>query len=461
MEHESARILIVDDDRIILDSIGEMLSAEGHEVRRAPDLIAARQALDAFVPDLVVADVNMPHGGGFELLSVVRQAAPDTVVIMMTAYGTIESAVEAIKLGAYDYLTKPIDDEEFLLAIQRGLGQRTLLRENRSLKQQLDQRYGLDSLIGQDAGMARVFETIEAVAGTNTTVLIQGPSGTGKSLTARVIHRLSPRRDKPFVEVSAGALPDTLLESELFGYVRGAFTGAVADRAGKFEAADGGTVFLDEIGTASPAMQVKLLRVLQERAFEPVGGTTTKNVDVRVIVATNRNLEAAVADGAFREDLFYRISVVTLDLPPLSQRLGDIPLLARRFLADFSTAHHRPACEFSPEALACLQAYAWPGNVRELANIVERCVVLCPNRLIDTAHLPEKLVAGVEAGAAPLLPERITSLKDALEETERRIVEVVLNANRWNRQLAAMQLDINRTTLYKKMKRYGLDRQLP
>ncbi|RJP34856.1 MAG: sigma-54-dependent Fis family transcriptional regulator [Phycisphaerales bacterium] len=459
MSEHPAKILIVDDDRIILDSISEMLRLDGHSVRRAASLREARQALEGFAADLIVADVNMPNGGGFELLSVVRQAAPDTVVIMMTAYGTIESAVEAIKLGAYDYLTKPIDDEEFLLAIQRGLAQRTLLRENRSLKQQLDQRYGLDSLIGQDAAMARVFETIEAVAYASSTVLIQGPSGTGKSLAARVIHRLGPRRDRPFVEVAAGALPDTLLESELFGHVRGAFTGALADRAGKFEAADGGTIFLDEIGTASPAMQVKLLRVLQERAFEPVGGTATRKVDVRVIVATNQDLEQAVRAGTFREDLFYRVSVVTLDLPPLSRRIGDIPLLARRFLAGFAQAHQRPAREFSTEAMTCLQGYAWPGNVRELANVVERCVVLCRGRLIDTAHLPQKLTLGGDPSPAALLPDRISSLKDALEATEKRIVEAVLNANQWNRQLAAVQLDINRTTLYKKMKRHGLDRK--
>jgi len=322
-----AKILVVDDDRIILDSLCEFLSLEGYAATAAESFKEAAAALQRQSFSLVIADVNIPDGSGFELLSVVRKNYPQTVVIIITGYGTIESAVEAIKMGAYDYLTKPIVDDDLLLGVERALRQQTLLSENRQLRGQLEQKYTLDNIISQDYKMAKIFDLIEAVADTTTTILMTGASGTGKSMLARAIHYHSSRSDKAFVEVSCGALPETLLESELFGHVRGAFTGAVRDKDGKFLAADGGTVFLDEVSAASPAMQVKLLRVLQDRQFEAVGSNKTINVDTRIVLASNSDLAEEVEAGRFREDLYYRINVVTIHLPPLANRISDIPLL--------------------------------------------------------------------------------------------------------------------------------------
>jgi len=388
---------------------------------------------------------------------------------MMTAYGTIESAVEAIKMGAYDYLTKPIIDEELQLVIERGVAQQTLLNENRRLKRELNMRYGLGSMVGHDYHMLKVFDLIEQVADSDVTVMLQGPSGTGKSLAAHVIHRLSPRRDKPFIEVAVGAIPEMLVESELFGHVRGAFTGAISNKVGKFKAADGGTIFLDEIATAPVALQVKLLRILQERQFEPVGSNTTEQVDVRVILATNVDLEAEVASGRFREDLFYRINVITIELPALCDRGADIALLAQFFLKQsHSAANKRQLLGFDDEATMLMQGYCWPGNVRELANVVQRCAVLAKGPYVGVGDLPAKLLkpefhqdadAMVESPDALPPVETITSLREALQGPEKRILEAALKANHFNRQRTAKQLDINRTTLYKKMKRYGLDHE--
>jgi len=451
-----ARVLVVDDDRIILDSLGEFLRLEGYEVETARSFSEAVRVLDRRPIQLVLSDINMPGGNGFELLHVVRKKAPETAVAMMTGYGTIESAVEAIKMGAYDYLTKPIVDDELKLCVERALAQQAIVRENRVLKERLDLRYGLDSLIGQDYRMRRVFDLVESVAPSDVTVLIQGASGTGKSLIAGVIHQRSDRRDNPFVEVSCGAIPDTLLESELFGHTRGAFTGAVASKAGKFKAADGGTVFLDEISAASPALQVKLLRVLQSRQFEPLGSNKTETADVRIIVATNIDLEAEMKAGRFREDLFYRINVVTIDLPALQERVGDIPPLADYLLKRLSADAKHEILGFDDRAVRVLQRYRWPGNVRELENAIERAIVLSKGRYVTVDDLPPKLVSAAATAGPPALYEP-RPLKQALEEPEKRIIEAALHANGWNRQLTAEQLGINRTTLYKKMKRYGLD----
>ncbi len=448
-----ARILLVDDDRIILDSLGELLRGEGYDVAAVTTLDAALQAVDRQPADLVLTDINMPGGNGFELLHVLRKKHPESAVIMMTGYGTIESAVEAIKMGAYDYLTKPINDEELRLCVDRALAQQAIVRENRALKEQLDLRYGLAGVVGHDYRMLKVFDLVESVAASKVTVLVQGASGTGKSLLARVIHQQSDRRERPFVEVSCGAIPEPLLESELFGHARGAFTGAVAQKSGKFKAAHGGTVFLDEVGAASPALQVKLLRVLQSHQFEPVGSNKTETVDVRVILATNVDLESEVKAGRFREDLYYRINVVGIELPALRDRVGDIHLLAKTFLQRFCREVKRHIQDFDDEALQSLQAYAWPGNVRELENVIERAVVLCKGRYITRVELPPKLLV---AAAAPSAGYRPMPLRDALEEPEKRILEAALQANGWNRQLTAEQLGINRTTLYKKIKRYGL-----
>jgi DNA-binding NtrC family response regulator len=415
--------------------------------------------LEAGRYNLVITDVSMPSSDGFELLRHVRSRHEEVVVIMITGYGTIESAVEAIKQGAYDYLTKPIIDDDVRMAIQRALQQQQLLAENRQLKQALSDRYSFDNIVGADLRLMKVFDLIEAVADSRSTVLITGESGTGKSLIAHAIHTRSPRRDKPFVEVSCGALPDTLLESELFGHVRGAFTHAVADKAGKFAVADGGTIFLDEISSASPQLQVKLLRVLQERRFEPVGSNETKEVDVRVILATNHDLWEEVRTGRFRKDLYYRINVVNVELPLLCERLGDIPLLAEHFLQKYLSSADKRIDGFSPEAMKLMQRYSWPGNVRELENCVERAVVLCRQALIGVGDLPPaltRLEAAAAHGGPFSVPDESLGLKEALTVPERQIILSALRANNGNRQVTAEQLGINRTTLYKKMKKYGL-----
>lgn len=455
-EKITGTILLVDDDRIILDSLSEMLRLDGHHVDTATSVEQAMPLFDRRTYEIVVTDINMPGVGGFELLRAVKTRFPETAVLVITGYGTIESAVEAIKMGAYDYLTKPIIDDEIHLAIGRALEQHRLVRQCRVLRDQLDQRYGLDNIVGQDYKMGRVFDLIEAVAESKVNVLIEGESGTGKSMIARAIHHRSDRRDQPFVEVSCGAIPETLLESELFGHVRGAFTGAVSDKPGKFKAADRGTLFLDEIASASPALQVKLLRVVQEREFEPVGSNKTQHVDVRIIMATNVDLSDEVAAGRFRQDLYYRVNVVTVTLPRLGERMGDIPLLADTFLKKYVGESNKHVRGFTEGAIRALQRYAWPGNVRELENAVERAVVLTKSNRIDVDDLPPRVLetidAPVESGQLAPLPLRI-----ALEDPERRIIEAALRHNDWNRQATADQLEINRTTLYKKMKRYGLE----
>ncbi len=452
----TATILVVDDDRIILDSLCEFLRLEGYQAEGAVSFAEAGQAMDRRPIDLMISDVNMPGGNGFELLHLVRKRSPETVVVMMTAYGTVESAVESIKMGAYDYLTKPIIDDELRVCVERALAQQAILRENRILKQTLDVRFGLESVVGHDYRMLKVFDLVESVAPSRVTVLITGSSGTGKSLIAKVIHQLSGRAGKPFVEVSCGAIPETLLESELFGHARGAFTGAIANKAGKFKAADGGTIFLDEISAASPGLQVKLLRFLQSHQFEAVGSNKIETVDTRVLLATNVDLDAETKAGRFREDLFYRINVVAIDMPSLWERVGDIPLLARHFLNRFCAEMGRRILDFDPAAMQTLQRYRWPGNVRELENVVERAVVLCKGHTVGVDDLPAKLISAA-ASESPPESYQPMSLKEALEEPEKRILEAALRANGWNRQLTAEQLGINRTTLYKKMKRYGLD----
>ena len=413
--------------------------------------------MDEFPFEVVVCDVNLPEKDGFDLLQWSRENSPETSVILLTGFGTIESAVEAIRMGAFDYLTKPVIDEELNLSIERAISQRQLLQENKNLKAQLNEKHGLSNIIGKDYKMLRMFELIESVADTRTTALILGESGTGKTVTARAIHHLSNRADQPFVEVACGALPETLLESELFGHVAGAFTGASHDKVGKFLQADGGTLFLDEIATASPQLQVKLLRVLQDREFEAVGGNETHKVDVRLILATNQDLEEAVRRGEFREDLFYRINVITLTQPSLRERIGDIPLLVEHYLAMFNSQTGRDIEGVDDMALHALQQYHWPGNVRELVNVIERAVVLCKGSLITSGDLPEKLFAEDERRANVEAHLGGASLKKALSSPERQLIIQALESNGWNRQNTARALGINRTTLYKKMKKYDID----
>ena len=460
---QKPRLLILDEDRIIVQSLSQFLRREGYDVTGCAEANDALDILDGSHFELLLVDVNMPGIKAADFLRDVRRRWPHLVVIVITGYGSIEGAVEATKMGAFDYLTKPIVDEEIRVVIEKAARQQSLLFENQTLKQQLDLRFGLGNVVGHDHKMLKIFDLVDAVADSRTTVLMTGESGTGKSLIARAIHHRSPRRDKPFIEVSCGALPETLLESELFGHVKGSFTGAIADKMGRFMAADGGTIFLDEINSASPAFQVKLLRVLQERAFEPVGSTETKTVDVRVVLATNVDLTLLVAEQKFRQDLYYRINVVNVKLPGLRERLSDIPLLAGHFLRAMVTETRREVLGFTDAAMAALQRYNWPGNVRELENAIERAVVLSRRPQIDVDDLPETIqqYTGRPASAAGTSAEVINEdpmpLATALEVPERRIIERALQRNAWNRQATAAELDINRTTLYKKMRKYQLD----
>lgn len=447
-------LLLVDDDRQVLDGMSDWLREKGFQVSEATSCREARALIDGASFDLVLADIRLQDGDGFDVLEHCRSRRPDTTVILITGYATAETGIEAIRAGAFDLLTKPLLDQELELAIDRALSQRKVIEENAKLKAQLDERFGMENVVGRDHRMLKTFDMIDSIADTRATVLISGESGTGKSLIARAIHRRSSRRDKPFVEVACGALPETLLESELFGHVAGSFTGATGDKTGKFKQADGGTIFLDEISTASPSMQVKLLRVLQELEFEPVGGTKTIHIDTRVILASNEDLARSVAAGRFRQDLYYRINVINIELPPLRSRLSDIPLLAEHFLTRIREETGKNVEGFSDEALAALQAYRWPGNVRELQNVVERAVLLGKSPSITLDDLPRDLTL-----AAPSLPKPAAgrTLKEALEGPERKIILETLQEHNWNRNATAEQLGINRTTLYKKMKRLGLE----
>ena len=476
---DDTRILIVDDDPIVADSIAEFLSREGYPTATAGDGSEALKLIERATENgstngqhigLVIADMNMPRCDGLEMLKTLRKQHQSVAVIMITGFGKIETAVEAIKLGAVDYLTKPIVEDELRIAVGRAAQQHTLLAENQTLRDQLTQRYGLDNIVGADYRMQKIYELIEAVAESKTTVLIEGDSGTGKSMVARAIHAYSPRRAEPFATFSCGSIPETLLESELFGHVKGAFTSADTDKPGKILAADGGTLFMDEINSATPALQLKLLRVIQEKQFEPVGSTQTRQVDVRFVLASNQALKELVDAGQFREDLFYRINVVSIEMPSLRQRISDIPLLVECFLNKYGKETGKQR-QFSDDALESLGRYHWPGNVRELENVVERAVVLSRQPQIELEDLPDHVVAAV--------PTTVTAgngdgsrnahigalangwtpmpLHQALADPERQIILAALEANNWNRQETARQLDINRTTLYKKIKQYRLD----
>jgi two-component system response regulator PilR (NtrC family) len=397
------RILIVDDEQSMRELLAILLKKEGFDVATAGSRREAAVALAGAGVDLVLTDVRLPDGDGLEILRHVKAASPGTVVIVMTAYGTAETAVAARKLGAEAYVLKPFDVDEVRIVIRDALATRDLRAENVRLKREVGERYGLDRLIGVSEVMASLFEMVRAIAPTSSTVLITGESGTGKELVARAIHALSSRADKPFVSVNCGALPDTLLESELFGHVKGAFTDAHQAKKGLFEAAQGGTLFLDEVGETSPAMQVKLLRALQDRRVRRVGGTEETDVDVRVVAATNASLEDRVKEKRFREDLFYRLQVIPIHAPPLRERREDVPILAQHFCERFARAMDKRVARVSDTAIEALQRYSWPGNVRELENVIERAVALETTEAVLPERLPEAIRVPARGGGPAVL----------------------------------------------------------
>lgn len=452
---KSGRLLLIDDDAHLLESMASWLREQGYFVLTAKSCASAFEQLRKEQLDLVLADIRLNDGDGFDILAWVRQNRPELMTILLTGYGTVETGIEALRAGAFDLLTKPLIDEELEMSIQRALSQNKVLVENQQLKAQLDLRFGLESIVGHDHRMQRIYDMVDRIADTRATVLITGESGTGKSLLARAIHRRSSRRDQSFVEVACGAMPEALLESELFGHAAGSFTGAVGEKTGKFTQSDKGTIFLDEIGTASPSLQVKLLRVLQEFSFEPVGSTKTIKVDSRVILATNEDLSEAVADGRFRQDLFYRVNVINIELPPLRARIADIPLLSAHFQQKTCEESGRPAEGFAEDAMQAMQRYNWPGNVRELQNTIERAVLLGRSNKITLEDLSPQIAAGQPVSLETLSGK---ALKEAMAAPERAIIIEMLENNRWNRNATADALGINRTTLYKKMKRLGIDK---
>lgn len=456
---ESRRILLVDDDRHLLESMGSWLVNENQfHVALAANTQEATRILESAEIDLALIDMRLGDEDGLELLSHVKKHHPGVVTLLMTGYATMDTGVEAIRAGAFDLLTKPLIDEEILIAFDRALSQQQVIEENENLKLQLDKRFARNSIIGDDHRMQKTFELIDNIADTRATVLITGESGTGKSLIARAIHQRSNRRKSPFVEIACGALPDNLLESELFGHVAGSFTGATKNKVGKFKQSDGGTIFLDEIGTASQSLQVKLLRVLQELEFEQVGGTETFKVNTRIVLATNEDLSKAVAEGRFRQDLYYRINVINIELPSLRERLTDIPVLAHHFLSKICEEEGKQITRFDDAANQALQQYEWPGNVRELQNIVERSVLLGKGPILTLEDLPAHIKSS-SSGVAVYAPQnKRQTLKEALEGPERQIILQCLRENNWNRNATADQLGVNRTTLYKKMKKLGLDK---
>jgi DNA-binding NtrC family response regulator len=452
------KILIVDDDPEILNVIADILREAGYEVDKAEDGRKAIRCVEDDFYDLVITDLNLPQVDGMKVLQYVVDQSPETMCVILTGYGTIKGSVEAIKMGAFDYITKPVKSDEILIVVEKALKFRQLERENTLLKQQLRKKYRFENFVGDSGPIQKVFELIERVADTDSTVLITGESGTGKELIAKAIHYNSHRQDNPMVVINCGAIPEELLESELFGHEKGAFTGAHKMRVGRFELANGGTIFLDEIGDMSPNLQVKLLRVLQEQKFERVGGTRTLEIDVRILAATNKNLISAVNRGRFRQDLFYRLNVIPIRVPPLRHRKPDIPLLLDFFIKKFNKQNRKRITGFSQEGLDCLMEYRWPGNVRELENLVERLIILSNGDQIELEDVPDSIKgkpSNVESIEVKIPKDGIV-FDQAVEEYEKKLILQALAETNWVKTKAAKLLNINRTTLIEKMKKKNL-----
>ena len=451
---DSMHILIVDDEASQREVLAGYLKKKRHTVQQASSVQEAIAQVRSSHFDVVLTDYKMPGKTGYDLLQEVKSIDPESIVVLMTAFGTIEGAVDAMRAGAYDYLSKPIELDEIDLLIRRLQERQQLISENKSLRRQLAEKYTFTEIVSQSGAMQEVLSTASRVAETRAPVLIRGESGTGKELIARAVHFHSPRFGKPFIAVNCAALNDNLLESELFGHEKGAFTGAEKQRRGRFELADGGTIFLDEIGDISPATQVRLLRVLQEQKFERVGGSETIAVDVRVIAATNKNLETAITEGKFREDLFYRLNVVAVELPPLRKRREDVPLLLDYFLARFAKAHKRRKLSFSKEAWECATRYDYPGNVRELENIVQRAVIFSRGELITMDDLPQ-IVRGVKT-EQHATNETAQSLPDRVEQLEKDLIFEALRVNGDNQSKAAKILGLSERNLRYRLKKWGV-----
>ncbi|HYQ80113.1 MAG TPA: sigma-54 dependent transcriptional regulator [Anaeromyxobacteraceae bacterium] len=451
MNGERTRILVVDDEEIVRESLGGWLEKDGYEVASAPDGRSAVERLKQEKWNVLLVDLKMPGMDGLQVLGEAKKLQPDAAAVMMTAYATVDTAVQAMKLGAFDYLVKPFDPEELSLMMQKIVTQQRLVRENVALRKALKKEHRFRDIVSKSPAMQRVFELAQVAARSNSTILVLGESGTGKEVLARAIHAESPRAEGPFVPVSCAALTESLLESELFGHEKGAFTGAVARRKGKFEMADAGTLFLDEVGDVSGKLQLDLLRVLEDRRFHRVGGTDLIEVDVRVVAATNRDLKKAVAEGAFREDLFYRLNVIPILLPPLRDRREDIPLLVSHFLERLSAEMKKDLVGVSPEAMAAIMAHEWPGNVRELRNVLERGAVVATGNVIQAADL------GLSRSGPPAAPGAAAPV--SLEEVEKRHIAEVLHHTGGNVSQAARILGIDRVTLYNKMRKFQLRRE--
>jgi len=452
------KILIVDDERSMRDVLSIMLKRAGYGVTVAADGEEAITQLGKDIFDLVITDLRMPKVGGLEVLKAVKDASPDTVVLVITAFASTETAVEAMKRGAYDYLTKPFQVDEVQLIIRNALEKRRLSTENMLLKREMASQSSFAQIVGQSDSMQKVFDMVRKVADSKSNVLICGESGTGKELVARAIHYNSSRSRCPFVTINCGALPEPLLESELFGHMKGSFTGAVANKAGLFEVANGGTVFLDEIGETSPTMQVKLLRVIQEREFRRVGGTRDLKVDVRIVAATNKDLEKAVADGSFREDLYYRLDVIPIHLPPLRMRSGDIPLLARHFLERFAKLNGKPVPTLTPEAMHLLLAHEWRGNVRELENLIERAVAFASDTKIteeDIGGWLHRPSASPQAQPTDL-PADGLDLEELISRIEKDLLLKALERAKWVKKKAARLLRLNTRSFRYRLEKYAI-----
>jgi two-component system response regulator PilR (NtrC family) len=453
-----SKILVVDDEQSMRDFLAIMLKKEGHEVVTAGNGGDALKAVQAEIFDLVITDVKMPGADGIEVLKTIKDISPETVVIMITAFATTETAIEAMKLGAYDYIIKPFKVDELRLIINNSLEKRDLRKENILLKREIESKAGFENFIGKSLAMQKIFSLIRQVADTKSTVLITGESGTGKELVARAVHFNSPRKKGPFVTVNCGALPETLLESELFGYMKGAFTGATSNKQGLFEAAHGGSIFLDEISATSPALQIKLLRVLQEREIMRVGGTAAIKVDVHIIAASNKDLQSEIAKGLFREDLYYRLNVIPIHLPSLRERKEDIPLLAEHFLKKLTgkEVERVRVKRFAPEAIGLLMNYNWPGNVRELENAVERLVIMTPDETVRLEHMQDTLKNSQPcADAIPFnIPAEGLNMEELLENAERTLLRKALEMSGGVKTEAAKLLGLSFRSFRHRLRKY-------